>query len=306
MRHRQTTVDPADLQLDPDLRMPYTDQYSIGLDREVGARLVVSAAYIRKDGRDFIGWEGVTGTVQYDEQTVQLPDNQEVQVFKLTSPPNERRYRLTNPDGYLLTYDGLLIAVEKRRSNGWQAFGSYTLSKAYGLQPSSGTTADGAQVATVGSPPAAFASPVTFGRDPNDLTNALGRLPNDRPHMARMMISADVPRTGFVLAANLQYSDRQAVGGDRARQPSAGRPAAHPARTARIASASVADPARHPHLESVPARRPGADRSACRCAQCPQRHGRGERPDGCEIRSGVRSAGPTPSWIRAARCSASS
>ena len=45
---------------------------------------------------------------------------------------------------------------------------------------SSGTTADGAQVATIGSPPAAFAAPVTFGRDPNDLTNARGLLPKVR------------------------------------------------------------------------------------------------------------------------------
>ena len=46
---------------------------------------------------------------------------------------------------------------------------------------------------------------LTFGRDPNDLTNAYGRLPNDRPHMFRAMGSVDVPRTGFVVAANLQY-----------------------------------------------------------------------------------------------------
>ena len=57
----------------------------------------------------------------------------------------------------------------------------------------------------MGSPPASFAPGVTFGQDPNDLINAYGRLPNDRPHMARVMTSVDVPRTGFVVAANLQY-----------------------------------------------------------------------------------------------------
>jgi hypothetical protein len=41
------------------------------------------------------------------------------------------------------------LVVEKRRSHGWQAFGSYTVSRAYGLQPSSGTSAAGAQVSTV-------------------------------------------------------------------------------------------------------------------------------------------------------------
>jgi hypothetical protein len=48
-----------------------------------------------------------------------------------------------------------------------------------------------------------------FGRDPNDLTNAEGRLPNDRPHMFRLMGSADVPHTGMVVAASFQaYSGK--------------------------------------------------------------------------------------------------
>jgi hypothetical protein len=35
--------------------------------------------------------------------------------------------------------------------------------------------------------------------------NARGRLPNDRPHVVRVMGSLDVPRTGLVLAANYQF-----------------------------------------------------------------------------------------------------
>ena len=72
--------------------------------------------------------------------------------------------------------DGLVTVVEKRRSNGWQALGSYTFSRAYGLQAYSGTTAAGPQVSTVGAPPGAFSTGlVTFGRDPNDLTTNLCR-----------------------------------------------------------------------------------------------------------------------------------
>jgi hypothetical protein len=48
-------------------------------------------------------------------------------------------------------------------------------------------------------------NPIGFGRDPNDLTNARGLLPNDRPHIFRIMGSVDVPRTGVVIAANMQY-----------------------------------------------------------------------------------------------------
>jgi hypothetical protein len=195
--------DPSQVQLDPELRMPSTNQYSIGLDREVGRLMAVSVAYVRKDGRDFIGWKELAG--EYREELATLNDGRVVQVWRLITPSETRLFQLTNPADYSLSYNGLVIAVERRRSHGWQAFGSYTLSRAYGLQPSSGTTAAGPQVATVGSPPASFAPGVTFGQDPSDLTNAYGRLPNDRPHMARVMTSVDVPHTGFVVAANLQY-----------------------------------------------------------------------------------------------------
>ena len=192
-------VDPkVNLQLDGAMRAPRTDEFSIGVDHELGRQFAVAVAYVRKNGANFIGWTDVGG--QYREETRILSDNRVVPAFTLTNPPTARRFRLTNPDGYSLTYDGLVVVAEKRRSRGWQAFGSYTFSKAFGLQPSSGATAAGAQVSTV-SPP----QPILFGRDPNDLTNALGRLPNDRPHMLRMMGSVDVPRTGFALAANLQH-----------------------------------------------------------------------------------------------------
>ena len=129
-----------------------------------------------------------------------LADGRTVPVFELVNRSADRLFRLTNPDGYSLNYNGLVMAVEKRRSQNWQAFGSYTFSRAFGLQPSSGTTAAGAQVSTVAPTPA-----VTFGRDLNDLTNARGRLANDRPHIFRVMGSVDVPRIRLLVAANFQH-----------------------------------------------------------------------------------------------------
>jgi hypothetical protein len=99
-----------------------------------------------------------------------------------------------------MSYNGVVLAAQKRRSAGWQAFASYTLSKVSGLQASSGANAAGSQVSTIAGAPY-----LTFGQDPNSLTNAGGRLPNDRPHMLRVMGSVDVPRTGLVLAANVQH-----------------------------------------------------------------------------------------------------
>jgi TonB-dependent receptor-like protein/carboxypeptidase family protein len=194
-----SVVDPRrNLQLDGGMRAPRTDEYSIGVDRELGRRLSVAIAYVRKDGSNFIGWTDVGG--QYREETRTLPDGQSVPVLVLANETAARRFLLTNPEGYAMTYNGVVIAAEKRRSHGWQAFGSYTRSRASGLQASSGAIAAGSQISTIAGTPFG-----TFGQDPNTLTNARGILPNDRPHMFRVMGSVDLPRTGFVLAANLQH-----------------------------------------------------------------------------------------------------
>ena len=189
-------VDPRlNLALDPSTRTPRTDEYSIGIDREIGRRLAATVAYVRKDGSDFISWTDTAGL--YREETRTMIDGRVVPVFVLTSGTVSRRFLLTNPPGYSLTYNGLVAAVEKRQSNGWYMLTSYTWSRTYGLQPSSGGNAADAQASST------FGGGA-FGRDPNSLTNARGRLPNDRPHMFRAASSWQVPRTGFVVAGNIQ------------------------------------------------------------------------------------------------------
>lgn len=192
-----SVVDPkTQLRLDPGIRAPYSDEYSVGVDREISRQLAATIAYVRKEGADFIGYEEVGG--QYSQQTRPLPDGGTVPVLVLVNATADRRFLQTNPAGYSLKYNGLVTTIEKRRSQGWQAFGSYTFSRAEGLQVSSGTVASGEQLSTL-------TSSGTFGQDPNNLTNARGRLANDRPHMFRIMGSVDVPRTGFVVAANFQH-----------------------------------------------------------------------------------------------------
>lgn len=191
-----SVVDPkTNLRLDPGTGAPFTDEYSIGVDRELGRGLSVAIAYIRKNGENFIGWIDTGGV--YREETRTLADGQVVPVFVLTNGAGSRRFLLTNQADYSLTYDGLVTAVEKRRLDGWHFFGSYTWSRTYGLQPSSGGTAADAQFSsTLGGG--------TFGRDPNSLTNAKGRLPNDRPHMFRGAASWEVPRIGVHVAGSVQ------------------------------------------------------------------------------------------------------
>ena len=195
----ESVVDPKiNLALDPHTRSPHTDEFSLALDREITPALKASAAYIRKRGADFIGWTDTGG--QYRQETRTLADGTVLPVFVLTNAAADRRFLLTNPNSLFLHYDGLVLATEKRLSNGWQASGSYTYARAYGLQVISNGAADAPQFSTIARP--GF---LTFGQDPNDLTNAAGRLPNDRPHIFRVTGAVHLPWKGLLVAANLQH-----------------------------------------------------------------------------------------------------
>ena len=192
----RSVVDSSNLLIDPAMRAPYSDEYSVGVDREVIRNVSLAAAYVRKQAAHFIAWTDVGG--EYEEVTRTLADGRPIPAFALTSPTSSQQFLLTNPPGYFFRYNGLVTAIEKRRAHGWQAFGSYPFSRAVGLQASSGATAAAPQSSSVALPNG------PFGRDPNDVTNARGRLPNDRPHVFRAMLSADVPRIGIVIATNMQ------------------------------------------------------------------------------------------------------
>ena len=135
------TVSNSNLRFDPEMRAPRTDEYSVGIDRELGHQLSVAMAYVAKRGADFIGWTDVGG--EYREETRTLADGRILPVYALTSALNSRRYSVGECFWLRLTYNGLVMAFERRRSDGWQASASYTLSRASGLQASSGTSAAG-------------------------------------------------------------------------------------------------------------------------------------------------------------------
>lgn len=193
-----SVVDPkSQLALDPRTRSPHTDEWSLAVERAITPRLRASGAYIRKRGADFIGWTDTGG--EYRADTRPVAGGSVLPVLILTNRPSDRRFLLTNPGELFLEYDGVVLAVEKRLSQRWQASGSYTRSRAYGLQVMSNGTADAPQFSTIARP--GFLS---FGQDPNDLTNAAGRLPNDRPNVVRTTGVVHL-WAGFLVAGSLQH-----------------------------------------------------------------------------------------------------
>jgi outer membrane receptor protein involved in Fe transport len=191
-----SVTDPkANLRVDPNTKTPFTDQFSIGFDRELATDLAISATYIRKDGDNFTGWVDIGG--RYGTGTASLADGRTIPVFPLLNRTADRLYLLTNPEGWFFRYNGLLLTFNKRWSKNWQALVSYTLSEAEGLQASNGRPPHFSQISRGGSS--------TFGRDPNDLTNATGNLINDRTHMFLLQGAVEMPKTGILVGANFRY-----------------------------------------------------------------------------------------------------
>ena len=101
--------DPSLLTFDPDVRAPYSDQFSAGVDREISGRWSASITYVRKQGHDFIGWRDVGGSYHEEERT--LPDGRRIDVDVLDNGTDSRRFELQNRSDFSLTYNGVAIVL---------------------------------------------------------------------------------------------------------------------------------------------------------------------------------------------------
>ena len=119
-------------------------------------------------------------------------------MFSLVSPLEDRLDLLTNQQELFLRYNGLLLTLEKRWSDRWQALVSYSISEATGLQAGSVFGPGAGQLSTT------FGW-IGFGRDPNDYTNATGPLNNDRTHIFRVQGAVEIPKVGVLVGANFQH-----------------------------------------------------------------------------------------------------
>jgi hypothetical protein len=187
-----SVTDPnLNLAVDLDMRPPYTDQFSIGVDRELAANLGVSVTYVHKRSKDQIGWRDVGGI--YGTQTVTAPNGQPVTVYPLLNSPSARKFVRTNGDGFFSRYNGIMFAVSRRLANRWTANVNYTYSVATSLAPVSSAT-------------------TTTGRDPNDLVNLAGRDTIDRPHIFNTSGSYEIPRIDVQVSGNLALTSGRPYG----------------------------------------------------------------------------------------------
>ncbi len=191
-----SVTDPnRQVRFDPNTKAPYTDQFAVGMDREIARNVGVGFNVIHKRGGNELGWidtGGVYGTqsVTITGQTIYgQAVNQTLTVYPLLNSSTQQLFVRTNGPGYYNEYNALILTATRRLANHWQLTAGYTRQRSKGLEPAAGSPGCGA---------------ATCGRDPNDFINLDGGLGSrDRPNMFSLMGSYEIPKIQVQLSGNL-------------------------------------------------------------------------------------------------------
>jgi len=165
----------ANFAIDPDLTQQYTDQFFIGLERQLQPSFGVTASFIMKNEHDFIRLKDVGGTYAASQIVDTFQGrSQNLTIYNLTSPSLQSIFEVTNRDDLDQDYKAVVFEANKRFSQSWQMMTSYTWQRNLIYARGNMATQGNGSLNRNG-----------FGRDPNDLTNAYGRSATDNTHGIR-------------------------------------------------------------------------------------------------------------------------
>jgi len=188
------------LSVDPDYRASRTDQFLVGFERQLFKNVGLQLSYVRKWGRDFPGWEETAGTyeqISVVDDTGKDPTGATINVFRLTSDPGERKFRITNSDRVFTNVHAVSATLSKRMAR-WYANASATWLRAEGLLGRTSLNSTILQSGTL-----AFSS---FGHNPNDYVNAAGRLNGDVGWQFKLQLVWELP-AGFVFSTSADHRE---------------------------------------------------------------------------------------------------
>ena len=118
-------IDPiANRGTDRNMKNPYSDQFSVGIEREIFPDFSLSLTGLYKESKDPIGSQNATAKYELIDYYDEFGD-QWIQVYNQT---NDSFYLTTNQDNKT-TYKALILAFNKRLSKKWQVNGSFAWSK---------------------------------------------------------------------------------------------------------------------------------------------------------------------------------
>ncbi len=179
-----------------DYNSPRTDQFIVGVERELTNKIGVQVNYVRKWGRNFASWRDVAGTyvqVPVVDNSGEDQTGDTISIFRLTSPPGQRRFELGNSDDVYSDVHAVSANVTKRMTSWYANFG-VTYLRANGFVGGSVRGTSVQQRSGLEFQP--------FGRNPNDFVNADGRLNGDVGWQYKGQAVVRLP-FGFQASANL-------------------------------------------------------------------------------------------------------
>jgi carboxypeptidase family protein/TonB-dependent receptor-like protein len=193
--------DNSNLRVDPNFDPPYTDQVTVGIERELVKNLGLMVHYVHKRGERYGGYRDIGG--QYVPTS--FVDSEGAGATGATIPlqayvGGDRVFQLTNPDGMFSRFNGVTVQLVKRMADNWQLTTSFVWGRSTGRVGSSrpntgaGFGPAGNQTTTAG----------RFGQNPNDFVNTDGRLIADRPVTFKTQLVYQFP-AGFLAGANFIY-----------------------------------------------------------------------------------------------------
>ncbi len=181
--------------VDPNIKATYTDQYVVGIDRELARNWGLALTYTHKRGHNHPAWQEVNGTYEPFEYTNEQTGLTNT-LFDLTSNADERAFVLGSPDFMNTRINAFNATLTKRMSDRWQLVTQVTFLRNTGSLASNFTQNGwGRQDGGV-----AWRS---FGKNPNDYVNIGGRLIGDMPISFKMQAvrraAAQLPGGGQLL-----------------------------------------------------------------------------------------------------------
>ena len=188
----QPAAPPEEL-LAEGVKNPYTDQYGLSFDQQLGSDYAFGVQAMYKHTDDMIGWQieadGVCKPFTWDDPWTEGVV-EAIPLCEVTTEPTRHKGNGPGPGSalpdatYYMDYQGAVLTFKKRYTNGWDLMASYSYSKTEGINPrphDNGSLGQGLPV---------FSS--DDGSDPNDWYNAEHLQNGDRTHMFRVMSNVDI------------------------------------------------------------------------------------------------------------------
>ena len=249
----------ATARVDPNIKHPRVDEWTVGIERAITNDLRISATGIWRSDKNMQGtvypdarWQADTVFVSEDGNDPGLNGNP-LGVFQWTNvDESENNYLLTNPDGFQYlapdgsvaataraerTYKSLMLVLDKRYSNRWSARVSYVYSQSEGTINNTSTNT--------------FSDWRVFWQTPTISTvNTFGPASLTRPHELKVFGSYQIPKIELIAQRLLPLPQRRGLRGVPAVQlerdqlplePAGASPTSRPRGDRRMDSLSILD-----------------------------------------------------------------